>query len=198
MPPDNEEQHARCPSCGCILERLMFHRDMEGRQYGSVALPMRDHPYEIDEDDITGTGDHTYTCPECDHEFSDEEVDQIEEDAIEEDAAARSEGRHGRRERSDGEGNHVSQATHHRRFRSQDELPIAECPHCGHVYQDEPAAEMICPRCNETWHQEIPEQEAADTRQNRPRNVNSRTAQALGVGPRFIARPANLRLRGRQ
>lgn len=124
----------RCPHCNNEIERLDFTERVVGWESGYEDLPTgqgdREYTSGFEGDETISTD---YSCPECNYEFSDEEIEHLNH-----------------------EYERLNPSTTVRSNVTQQNIPSSlgtalQCPHCQHTYYDNKTEEMICPRCNETW-----------------------------------------------
>ena len=154
-----------CPHCENEIERLNFQQDISGYEDGRESFPLGNGNRDYGDQEITDSGDITYTCPECDEEISTEERQRMNEIYIAEHTTTQTpENRfidpflaHRIPEiiPTPDQSNTINAGTNHHRFHPEQTGHGAhECPHCHHIYEDEYNEEMICPRCEQTWTQE--------------------------------------------
>ena len=79
MPP-TRRNGIECPNCEAYIESLYYRASMNGRQYGTIDLngnSVGECYSEADDESIDEVYDYIYVCPECDHEFYENEVDEL-------------------------------------------------------------------------------------------------------------------------
>jgi Zn finger protein HypA/HybF involved in hydrogenase expression len=157
MPPERQYQYAECPDCGEDIRHVDFVCNTSGREWGTDAFPVFNGNTDYHDSEQTDSYDFEYRCPECEYEFTDEELNRMNEPFLAE------------QQNNSGYNNSWSRPSYSntRLPNGQEEV---ECPHCHHSYTDQITAEMYCPRCSESFtpdKDDIPE--ITVNRQPRPR-----------------------------
>lgn len=73
----------KCPDCGAVRDSVNYTAKTYGSEWGRYI----NGDWEYDDSETSETDSYTYECRDCNHEFSQDEVDEntFEEDEVPED-----------------------------------------------------------------------------------------------------------------
>lgn len=140
----------QCPNCDENITYLNFEHNTSGWESGTIYLPRNKGDKDYSDGETTNSGKDTFTCPHCDYELTDNEIEELEEELKQSNPQTNNTPS---KNKAEGEGNRFEINPQYKRFRPEmgTGLLMVECPHCQHTYEDELTPEMFCPRCNKAW-----------------------------------------------